>query len=116
MLGVRPWRGVTSLTERCRTARHRAIRLCTGGQDLSVEAQLATGTIIFALSAWVTITSVSYFGSRQLLSDSFQQISHLKQAYADLLAEFADLDHELRRADRRCSRPPPRSSAPRFAT
>jgi murein DD-endopeptidase MepM/ murein hydrolase activator NlpD len=79
--------GVTSLTERRRAARHRAVRLCTGGRNLSVKAQLAAGTIIFALSAGVTIASVGYFGNRQLLSDSFQQISHLRQAYADLLAE-----------------------------
>ena len=45
-----------------------------GRRDLSVKAQLATGAIIFALSTWVTVTSVSYIGSRHLLTDTAQHI------------------------------------------
>ena len=74
----------TSLTKRCLAAPGRIARLCMGRRDLSVKAQLATGAVIFALSAWVTATSVGYLGNRHLLSDSYQQISRLEQAYADL--------------------------------
>jgi hypothetical protein len=35
----------------------------------------------------LTITSVSYVGNRSLLSDSFEQMRQLEQAYADLKAE-----------------------------
>jgi murein DD-endopeptidase MepM/ murein hydrolase activator NlpD len=63
------------------------VRLCTGSHAVSIKAQLATGAIIFALSAWVTVTSLSYFGNRHLLSDTVARISHLEQAYADLRSE-----------------------------
>jgi len=78
--------GVTSLAEQSLAARDRTSRLRSGIRR-STKAQLATGVVIFALSAWLTITSVSYLGSRHLLSDSLQQIDHLEQAYADLLAQ-----------------------------
>ncbi len=59
----------------------------TGNRSFSVKAQLLTGTVIFGLSAWLTVTSVSWLGNRHLLSDSVAQIRQLEQAYADLLAE-----------------------------
>ncbi|MCE3247360.1 MAG: putative Peptidase [Geminicoccaceae bacterium] len=75
---------MTSSTKRCLAAPGRIAQLCAGRRDLSVKAQLATGAVIFALSAWVTATSVGYLGNRHLLSDSYQEISRLEQAYADL--------------------------------
>lgn len=73
-----------SWTKRCLAAPGRLARLCSGRRDLSVKAQLGTGAVIFALSAWLTATSVGYLGNRHLLSDTYQQISRLEQAYADL--------------------------------
>ena len=75
---------MTSLTKRCLAAPGRIARFGTGRRELSVKAQLATGAVIFALSAWVTATSVGYLGYRHLLSDSYRQIDRLEQAYADL--------------------------------
>ncbi len=63
------------------------MRFCTGSHPVSVKAQLATGAIIFTLSAWVTVTSVSYVGSRHLLSDTALHIRNVEQAYADLRSE-----------------------------
>jgi murein DD-endopeptidase MepM/ murein hydrolase activator NlpD len=81
MAGVRPSGGQWTATRRV------VARSCTGSHAVSVRAQLATGAIIFALSAWVTVTSVSYIGSRHLLSDTAQHIKTLEQAYADLRSE-----------------------------
>ncbi len=80
MAGVRP------AGDRWLAARNVIARFCTGSH-VSVKAQLATGAIIFALSAWVTVTSVSYVGSRHLLSDTVAHIKNLEHAYADLLSE-----------------------------
>ena len=41
----------------------------------------------FLLSSWLTITSVSYFGSHQLLSEAHERIRDLQQASAALSAE-----------------------------
>jgi murein DD-endopeptidase MepM/ murein hydrolase activator NlpD len=79
--------GVKPLTDRWLATRTVVGRLYTGRQAVSVKAQLATGAIIFALSAWVTVTSVSYIGSRQLLSDTAAHIRKLEQAYTDLRSE-----------------------------
>ena len=81
MAGVRP------VGDRWLATRNVITRFCTGSHDVSVKAQLATGAIIFALSAWVTVTSVSYIGSRHLLSDTVAHIKNLEHAYADLLSE-----------------------------
>ena len=62
-------------------------RPCTGSPAVSVKAQLATGASVFGLSTWVTVTSVSYIGSRHLLTDTAQHIKNLEQAYADLKSE-----------------------------
>jgi murein DD-endopeptidase MepM/ murein hydrolase activator NlpD len=50
-----------------------------------MKVQIATGAIVFGLSAWLTVTSVSYFGSRHLLSDTTRYVDDLEQAYADLV-------------------------------
>jgi murein DD-endopeptidase MepM/ murein hydrolase activator NlpD len=47
---------------------------------------LALAVALFLLSGWLTVASVSYFGSRSLLRHSAQHIEDLQQAYADLLA------------------------------
>ena len=51
MAGVRP------AGKRRLDPRNVVARLCTGGHAVPIKAQLATGAIIFALSAWVTVTS-----------------------------------------------------------
>jgi murein DD-endopeptidase MepM/ murein hydrolase activator NlpD len=81
MAGVRP------LSNRWLATRHAVVRFCTGSHPVSIRAQLATGAVIFALSAWVTVTSVSYIGSRHLLSDTVLHIRNLEQAYTDLRSE-----------------------------
>ncbi len=81
MAGVRPSGGPWAV------ARRVAVRCCTGSPAVAVKAQLATGAIIFGLSTWVTVTSVSYIGSRHLLTDTAQHIKNLEQAYADLKSE-----------------------------
>ncbi len=81
MAGVRP------LENRWRGARNGLLHFCAGSHPVSVRTQLATGAVIFALSAWVTVTSVSYVGSRQLLSDTALHIRNLEQAYTDLRSE-----------------------------
>ena len=78
---------VRSLGDRCRASRDLVLRWWSGSRNVSTKAQLAAGVSIFALCAWVTVTSVSYFGSRHLLSDTARTIESLEQAYADLLAE-----------------------------
>lgn len=78
---------VRSLGDRCRASRDQVVHWWSGSRNVSTKAQLAAGVSIFALAAWVTVTSVSYFGSRHLLSDTARTIESLEQAYADLLAE-----------------------------
>ena len=78
---------VRSLDERYRASRGVAARWWSGSRKVSVKAQLATGALLFALSAWLTVTSVSYLGSRHLLDDTARYIADLEQAHASLLAE-----------------------------
>lgn len=49
--------------------------------------QLGSATAVFVLSAWLTITTVSYIGSRSLVSDTVDAARNLEASYADLLAE-----------------------------
>jgi murein DD-endopeptidase MepM/ murein hydrolase activator NlpD len=77
--------GVSPSAKRRPSPRNAAVR--SGGNILSIKAQLGAAAIIFALSAWATVTSVSYAGSRHLLRDSAARIGHLEQAYADLRSE-----------------------------
>jgi murein DD-endopeptidase MepM/ murein hydrolase activator NlpD len=79
--------GVRLLVDQWLAARRAVSRLYSRRHAGSVKAQLATAAIIFALSAWVTVTSLSYIGSRQLLSDTAAHIEKLEQAYADLRSE-----------------------------
>ena len=86
---------VRTLGDRCRASRDLVARWWSGSRPVSIKAQLAAGAGIFALSAWVTVTSVSYLGSRHLLSDAARTIETLEQAYADLLAESQLLDRSF---------------------
>lgn len=52
-----------------------------------LRSQLSIAAAVFLLSSWLTVTSVSYIGNRSLLSESFEQMRQLEQAYADLKAE-----------------------------
>ena len=78
---------VRPLGDRCRAGRDLVASWWGGSREVSTKAQLAAGVSIFALVAWVTVTSVSYFGSRHLLNDTARTIENLEQAHADLLAE-----------------------------
>jgi murein DD-endopeptidase MepM/ murein hydrolase activator NlpD len=49
-----------------------------------MQAVLAVG--VFSLSAWLTVATVSYVGSRSLLMDRADYISDLEQAYDEVVA------------------------------
>jgi murein DD-endopeptidase MepM/ murein hydrolase activator NlpD len=49
--------------------------------------QVGGATAVFVISAWLTITTVSYIGSRSLVSDTVDAVRNLEASYADLLAE-----------------------------
>ena len=53
----------------------------------SLTAQAVAAGAAFLLSCWVTITSVSYFGSHQLLSEAHERIRALQQASVELSTE-----------------------------
>ena len=56
----------------------------------SAKTILAAIGAVFVLSAWLTVTSVSYLDSRSLLSESQERLRTLQQSYAELSSE-ADL-------------------------
>jgi murein DD-endopeptidase MepM/ murein hydrolase activator NlpD len=56
-------------------------------QGWSRRAQAAVAAVTFLLSGWLTIASVSYFGSQDLLSEARERIRTLQQANAELSAE-----------------------------
>jgi len=58
-----------------------ALRLAAGWPT----GRIAVAVALFLLSGWLTVASVSYFGSRSLLDHSAQHIEDLEQAYTDLL-------------------------------
>jgi murein DD-endopeptidase MepM/ murein hydrolase activator NlpD len=72
------WRALAALGRRARTMRLFAI------QPTGVTMVVV---VLFLLSGWLTVASVSYFGSRHLLNHSAQHIEDLEEAYAALLAE-----------------------------
>jgi murein DD-endopeptidase MepM/ murein hydrolase activator NlpD len=78
---------VRSTDDRCPASPTLLNRPGTDSRRVSAKAQLLTGAVIFGLSAWLTVASVSWLGSRHQLSDTVAQIRGLEQAYADLLAE-----------------------------
>jgi murein DD-endopeptidase MepM/ murein hydrolase activator NlpD len=55
--------------------------------DVWSARQITVAVALFLLSAWLTMTSVSYFGTHNLLGRTVQHIEDLEQAYADLLTE-----------------------------
>ena len=66
----------------------------------SFRTRLVAVGAAFLLSSWLTITSVSYFGSHQLLSEAQERIRELQQASAELSAEAELLSSAFPRADR----------------
>ena len=56
-------------------------------QGWSQKSQVAVVGVMFLLSGWLTITSVSYFGSDKLLSEARERIRTLQQSQAELAAE-----------------------------
>jgi murein DD-endopeptidase MepM/ murein hydrolase activator NlpD len=56
-------------------------------QRWSLKTQVAAAGAVFVLSAWLTITSISYVGNHDLLSESYGRIHTLQRAYTDLSAE-----------------------------
>jgi murein DD-endopeptidase MepM/ murein hydrolase activator NlpD len=61
-----------------------------GHQGWSLKTGLIAIATGFALSAWLTVTSISYLDSRTLLNEARAQIRALQQSYAELSSE-ADL-------------------------
>lgn len=61
-----------------------------GRQGWSRRSWLTAIAVAFGLSAWLTITSVSYLERRSLLDEAHEQIRSLQQSYAELSSE-ADL-------------------------
>jgi murein DD-endopeptidase MepM/ murein hydrolase activator NlpD len=67
-------------------------RLCVwplAGRGWSFGAQLVGIGFAFLLSGWLTITSVSYFGSQKLLGEAQERFQTLQQTTAHLSAEAA---------------------------
>lgn len=48
------------------------------------RAQVAVAVGVFVVSAWLTVSTVSYIGSRALLADKVDRIARLENAYAEL--------------------------------
>ena len=71
--------------------RVRALR----GRAWPLRAQVAVVATVFLLSAWLTVTSISYFGSQALLSEARERIRSLQQAHAELSAETKGLTSAL---------------------
>ena len=76
----------------------------------SFTAQVVAVGAAFLLSCWLTITSVSYFGSHQLLSEAHERIRALQQASAELSDRSQTAVQRLPRADRTTWRRGPRNS------
>src|SRR5262245_28912371 len=56
-------------------------------RTLSFAAQIGAAGAVFLLSCWLTITSISYFGSHKLLSEARERIRILQQASAERSGE-----------------------------
>lgn len=54
---------------------------------LSRPVQVGLAVVLFGLSAWLTVATVSYFGSRSLLVDRADYIGELEDAYEQMVAE-----------------------------
>jgi murein DD-endopeptidase MepM/ murein hydrolase activator NlpD len=67
------------------SSRRRVWSFTSQGWSRGVQAAIAAVT--FLLSGWLTIASVSYFGSQDLLSEARERIRTLQQANAELSAE-----------------------------
>ena len=54
---------------------------------LSRRVQIVLALLLFVVSAWLTVATVSYVGSRSLLTDHADYISELERSYDQVLAE-----------------------------
>jgi murein DD-endopeptidase MepM/ murein hydrolase activator NlpD len=54
---------------------------------VTLRAQLLMAAFLFVVSAWLTVTTVSFVGSRSLLTNKTDYISNLERAYSGLLTE-----------------------------
>ncbi len=45
---------------------------------------------LFCLSAWLTVTTVTYFKTKSFWAQTFEDVAHLEQAYASLLSDAQD--------------------------
>jgi murein DD-endopeptidase MepM/ murein hydrolase activator NlpD len=81
------WR-VRSLSKRWSDAIGHQLRVRPlPGRSWPLTTQAVAAGTAFLLSAWLTITSVSYLGSHQLLSEAHERIRALQQASAELSTE-----------------------------
>jgi murein DD-endopeptidase MepM/ murein hydrolase activator NlpD len=70
--------------------RRRALRL-------SLRVQLLAAGLVFVVSAWLTVTTVSFIGSHALLTNKADYISNLERAYSGLLADSMTTTETLAR-------------------
>jgi murein DD-endopeptidase MepM/ murein hydrolase activator NlpD len=63
----------------------------------SLPAQLLVAGVVFVVSAWLTVTTVSFVGSRSLLTNKTDYIFNLERAYSGLLSESKETTDALRR-------------------
>jgi murein DD-endopeptidase MepM/ murein hydrolase activator NlpD len=61
--------------------------LVTESRGWSLKGQLVAAAAVFCISAWLTVTTVSYLGTRNLVSSTAQVVGTLEHAYADLLSD-----------------------------
>jgi murein DD-endopeptidase MepM/ murein hydrolase activator NlpD len=65
-----------------------SLRVClTTTQRWSRTAQAVALGLVFALAAWLTVTTISFVSSQSLLSESAARVRDLQEAYADLASD-----------------------------
>jgi murein DD-endopeptidase MepM/ murein hydrolase activator NlpD len=64
------------------------LRVCSSAwHEWSPTTRVVVVGVAFLLSGWLTMTSVSYFGTQALLSEAHERIRTLQRAWAELAAE-----------------------------
>jgi murein DD-endopeptidase MepM/ murein hydrolase activator NlpD len=81
------WRVLSLLNRRLDAIRKQLRAWPLPERSWSLKTQVVAVGAAFLLSCWLTITSVSYFGSHELLSQAHERIRVLQQASAGLATE-----------------------------
>ncbi len=56
----------------------------------SYRKTFVSAFVLFCLSAWLTVTTVTYFKTKRFWAQTFEDVAHLEQAYASLLSDAQD--------------------------